>query len=286
MEFKIYKDLEAYTKKVKKFLEQEEVVNNLPLGILKNLAKPKEAQTQLYDDEPLLALVEDEKEPILILLMTPPYNLYVYGVGNKLEEASHYAIDQLIANKVNLPGVVGPKDVADLFTNIWVKKTGVTPQIGMDQRIYQLKEVKIEQKTTGLLRPAEKADISLLTDWIHEFTKVTLGALPNDECVRRANKMVEQGTAYVWQVGDEVVSMVSKTRPTENGITVSFVFTPPNHQRNGYATASVAAFSQLLLDEGYKYCTLYTDLANPTSNSIYMKIGYEPIRDSIMYEFV
>jgi len=34
------------------------------------------------------------------------------------------------------------------------------------------------------------------------------------------------------------------------------------------------------------FCFLYTDLANPTSNKIYMDIGWEPVCDSIDYAFV
>ena len=41
-----------------------------------------------------------------------------------------------------------------------------------------------------------------------------------------------------------------------------------------------AAVSQLLLERGHRFCFLYTDLANPTSNSIYARIGYEPVCDS------
>jgi predicted GNAT family acetyltransferase len=41
----------------------------------------------------------------------------------------------------------------------------------------------------------------------------------------------------------------------------------------------VAALSQHLLDEGFAFTSLFTDLANPTSNQIYMKIGYQPLAD-------
>ena len=37
-----------------------------------------------------------------------------------------------------------------------------------------------------------------------------------------------------------------------------------------------------MLDEGYKTTTLYTDLANPTSNKIYQEIGYEQIAESVL----
>ena len=37
--------------------------------------------------------------------------------------------------------------------------------------------------------------------------------------------------------------------------------------------------------EGYQFCTLFTDQANPTANSIYQKIGYCPVCDFVEYEF-
>ena len=48
----------------------------------------------------------------------------------------------------------------------------------------------------------------------------------------------------------------------------------------GYGTAVTAAVSKLLLERGRRFCFLYTDLANPTSNAIYLRIGYEPVCDS------
>ena len=55
------------------------------------------------------------------------------------------------------------------------------------------------------------------------------------------------------------------------------MYTPPEYRRKGYASSCVAALSKTLLDKGYQYCFLFTDLANPTSNSIYQKIGYKPV---------
>jgi predicted GNAT family acetyltransferase len=47
----------------------------------------------------------------------------------------------------------------------------------------------------------------------------------------------------------------------------------------------VAALSQQLLDAGWEFCALFTDLANPTSNSIYQRIGYRPVADFDEYIF-
>ena len=44
--------------------------------------------------------------------------------------------------------------------------------------------------------------------------------------------------------------------------------------------------SQLQLDRGRRFCFLYTDLTNPTSNAIYTRIGYEPVCASRELAFV
>ena len=63
--------------------------------------------------------------------------------------------------------------------------------------------------------------------------------------------------------------------PTPTGIRIGPVYTPPEHRRRGYATTLVADQSAWLLEQGHRACFLYTDLANPTSNRIYVEIGYE-----------
>ena len=66
---------------------------------------------------------------------------------------------------------------------------------------------------------------------------------------------------------------------------VNAVYTPPEQRRRGYATAAVAVLSQRLLDTGYQFCCLFTDLSNPTSNTIYQRIGYRPLCDYNEYIF-
>ncbi len=80
--------------------------------------------------------------------------------------------------------------------------------------------------------------------------------------------------------------MVFSGGSTPNGKRITAVYTPPEHRQKGYATSCVAALSQNLLDSGCKYCFLFTDLANPTSNHIYHKIGYRPVSNWSNYSFV
>jgi predicted GNAT family acetyltransferase len=48
----------------------------------------------------------------------------------------------------------------------------------------------------------------------------------------------------------------------------------------------VAELSRFLLERGHRACFLYTDLANPTSNAIHERIGYQRIADAAEIRFV
>jgi len=80
--------------------------------------------------------------------------------------------------------------------------------------------------------------------------------------------------------------MAGITREMQTVSGIAHVYTPPYFRGRGYASSCVAQLSQLILDKGFAKCVLYTDLANPTSNSIYMKMGYRAICDSLMLKFV
>jgi hypothetical protein len=63
------------------------------------------------------------------------------------------------------------------------------------------------------------------------------------------------------------------------------VYTPPELRGRGYASALTAHVSAEQLAAGRSFCFLYTDLANPTSNRIYVALGYERVCDSVEYAF-
>jgi predicted GNAT family acetyltransferase len=85
-------------------------------------------------------------------------------------------------------------------------------------------------------------------------------------------------------LGDgEPGSMGGSTGKTPHGTRVNAVYTRKEWRGRGYATATVAALSQRLLDEDNRFCCLYTVLGNPTSNAIYQRIGYRPACDAAVY---
>ena len=131
---------------------------------------------------------------------------------------------------------------------------------------------------------ATEADLPLLAEWAYRFTVDCFGSADQAEAAEMAQRRVADRDAYLWEDG-QPVSMAGSSRPTTHGITVNLVYTPPQFRRRGYATSCVARLSQLLLDGGWKFCTLFTNLANPTANDIYQKIGYTAVCDFNEYVF-
>src|SRR5262249_39695999 len=101
----------------------------------------------------------------------------------------------------------------------------------------------------------------------------------------RLNRDSNLGGLRLWWDGSKPVSFAGYGGLTPHGIRIGPVYTPPELRGRGYASACVAALSQEMLDRGRTFCSLFTDLSNPTSNHIYQAIGYEPVIDVDLYRF-
>jgi predicted GNAT family acetyltransferase len=176
--------------------------------------------------------------------------------------------------------------VSRAFAELWGRATGQPHRLGMSQRIYQLERVIPVHGVPGEPRPATPADRDMLVRWFEAFSDEAVGDTPPGWAERAVDLRLAPGAfrPLLWS-HEGPVSMAGYGGPTPNGIRVGPVYTPPEHRGRGYASAVVAALSQRLLDEGRRYCFLFTDLANPTSNHIYQAVGYESVCDVDEYRF-
>lgn len=267
--------------KVGHFLERNEAANNLMLGLLTSLSERERTGGKITD--PMIAVDDDEGNLVLALLLTR-FNLIVSGEGTGIERAVDTAVSYLYDSGRDVPGVIGSTAVARQFAAQWAAKKNLTSFVKMNQRIYRLDQVSPLSYASGKLRLAAAEDVKRVADWIYQFCEEINEQISHEEALTKACENIENSLLYLWQDQDSV-SMAKKTRPTKNGIVLSLVYTPPQFRNRGYASSCAASLSQLLLDEGYQFCSLYTDLSNPTSNAIYSKIGYRPVQDSVMYRF-
>ncbi len=276
-----YPSADKFLQTTQSFLETNEAANGLLLGIccqLKNA--PQRMKTTPY-----FITVADHAQLALAAVMTPPHNLVIYGPENN-PPALEVLVRQLRQDGIVPPGVLGPAAVAQGLAVAWRNATGVNIKQGMRQRIYKLQAVTFPANPPpGHLRPAAAGEIDLLTDWALAFQSEALSPGDPHQTRESIELRLKNGELYVWENNEQPVSMAAKARPISHAITVNLVYTPPGLRRRGYATHAVAALSQQLLDEGWKFCVLHTDLANPTSNHIYQSIGYRPVCDFNEYTF-
>jgi len=260
-------------------LYQNEAANSLMLGLCEGMlaAVPK--------NPPLLIRVVENNKTISAAIQTPPMNLIVtYADASTLKKLAEY----LKEIGASFPGVVGPAQEAELFASYWTAQFGKRSQLGMGQKIYKLEKVEFPDKVDGSFRIAKTDELEIVFEWILAFTQESLPASDQrDESYWRefAERAIQKQNAHFWTKNNKPVSLAFASRPTKNGISINCVYTPPDFRKNGYASAVVSHLSQKLLDTGKKFCVLYTDLSNPTSNKIYQNIGYREVSDSKHFVF-
>ena len=261
-------------------LYREEPSNSLMLGLCGNILRSKESPKV----PPLFIRILKDARTVSAAVRTHPISLVITFA--KTEEIEFLA-KHLQVTGAELPGVVGPAKESETFSTIWSQQTGKIKKLGMNQKIYKIENVIIPN-TLGQLRLAQIDEADLIAQWLVEFADESL--LPSDrksfeERLTQAVKAIDNQFAYVWLVDETPVSMAHLGRPTQNGISISAVYTPKHMRKKGYGSAIVAHLSQKMLDSGKKFCVLYTDLSNPTSNKIYQNIGYQEVADSKYFLF-
>ena len=231
-----------------------------------------------------LWLVREDDEVVAAALRTPPHNLIL--AGPRSEEALA-ALAEGIAE--DLPGVVGAEPEAVGFADLWSRQTGLRARTNMRQGIYALEHVQPPSGVPGSARVATADDRELALRWWLAFGEEVLheGGPGRDRAEATLDHRLSSPSAGIllWEDAGELVSIAGWGGPTPNGIRVGPVYTPPELRGHGYATALTAELSQRLLDGrlfdgGRRFCFLYTDLANPTSNAIYERIGYRRVAEA------
>lgn len=279
MELTRYDDVHAFYAEAGAYLLADEAQHNLAIGICLRLME----QPEYSSLPPYFGLVFEKGAIVAAALMTPPHNL-ILMLGPAPAALSLIADD--VRNFRAPPGVIGPQQESLTFARIWQTKTGQTYRLRTAERIYQLEQVIPPHPASGHLRQATSADRALLIDWFEAFGIEAMGEGDRAASERNVDLRLRMPAigSYLWE-DEQPVSFTGAYRATPNGARIGPVYTPPDARGHGYASTCVAAVSQLLLDEGRKFCFLFTNLSNPTSNHIYQQIGYQPVADVDDYVF-
>lgn len=267
----VYKEILHFKEDVTPFLEKNEQENNLMLGIL-----------QVAQEPTFMGVAKRGEEIAIVFLQTEEKIQMIVATSEIAEEDIVELAKKLAEVYPNVPGLIGnKKTVQRLAEEIAVlenKKTNVV----MEQGVYALQQVKKKWTEDGDFREIGSDELPLIEQWIYQFCEDVRLPTTKEEAKQTAHTLITNRRLFGLDVDGKLVSVAAKTRPTTNNITVNFVYTPKEARKKGYASSCVAALSQRMLEEGYKTTTLYTDLANPTSNKIYQEIGYEKIMESVL----
>ena len=265
------------------YLEQNESENNLPIGLAYRLA---ENPNYYGPDSPLLLSILEHGRVVGVAIRTPPHRIILSRIGTNVETSIVPLVRYLCRIDAQIPGVVGPMAEAQAFSDCWVEgMLSVSLKVVMRLRVFEARNVADVPLSPGKLRLACMDDQPLMARWVINFSEEIGEHVDLEGAKSHAERYIQGQELYIWDHGAPV-SIAKKARPTRNGTTINTVYTPPEHRNKGYATSCVWSLTKKMLTDGYSFCSLFTDLSNPTSNSIYTKIGYTPIGDALSYDFI
>lgn len=287
MRFNHYRNIKKFYNDTFNVLMRNETQNLIPLGnlIMGNMGKDK---TEWRDPKNwFMATVSEKDDIFMTAIMTPPYNLTLYATDNLINDNALRLLIRGIADLgIKLPGIMTEKTLAETFAEEYARSNNIGYKVHMKTRIHELVQVNPDIRKTGTLRPVRESDMSFLPYWLESFNFDCFGAPlvinPDPEYYRYH---INKQKMYILEENGTPVSTAQKIREMQTVCGVSYVYTPPFFRGKGYATSCVAAVSRLILETGFTRCALYTDLANPVSNGIYKKIGYNPVCDSLDIKF-
>jgi predicted GNAT family acetyltransferase len=254
------------------FLSSQPVHHNLILSTL--LARVAHAEHGRYwmaiqrDDIVGVVLQSPLTFPATLTPMEPPV---ATAMADAIAEAG-----------IALPGVNGEAATAARFAGQWSERTKSAAIPFEGNRLYELLQTGEVPAVEGKLRQAGPKERSLMILWGRAFQQEIGESADGTEL--RVDRGMAAGQLWVWEQSAEVVSMAISREPVQGVVRLSGVYTPPEKRKHGYAAACVHALSKKLREGGYR-CILYTDLGNPTSNSIYRRIGYGAVAETLRYRF-
>ncbi|HEX4654534.1 MAG TPA: GNAT family N-acetyltransferase [Mycobacteriales bacterium] len=250
------------------FLEADPVRNTVLLTILDTLR----AGGGYDDDDPWFAWAHVEDVVVGAALRTPPYKVALSGMSADAADALGHRLASY-----DLPGAFG--DLATVAT--FAAGANRQHAVNMHEIQHMLTEVKPPPSVPGAARPYAGTDADVYVRWDADFAAeagVTRSANPLGSLHTRVSS---GGGLWLWDVDDLPVAMCGRSAPVCGVPRIGPVWTPPEHRRRGYAAALTAFVCSEALAEGARACTLFADAANPTSNGVYLRIGFVPAGETV-----
>ena len=214
------------------------------------------------------------------LVRTPPLALLTSGLPTLVAPDVAKVLAQA---GYDIPSIQGLTANAVAFADTWREVTGAHTTIELEERLYRLGNFLAPPDVIGQARLANRSDADLLTGWFDQFHGEAFGFVSDlDARLSSLTHMLESGSqVLLWTLDDTPVSMARLHPHVAAMSRIGPVFTPPTLRGQGYGSAVTAAAAQHALLTGAKHVVLFADLAKPVSNSIYQRIGFEPVARTV-----
>jgi RimJ/RimL family protein N-acetyltransferase len=215
----------------------------------------------------------EDGQVIGVAMQTPPYNMFL----SRMPPDAVIALAHEIADRGSeLPGVNGASESTAAFATAWETITGRPSRVDRATRMYRLADLVWPEAVLGESHRAEPTESDLVAEWFAEFHDEAQRDAPVDDWTAMAQRRIEAGDVHLWRAEGVPVALAAVSGAPAGVARVGPVYTPPSCRRNGYGSSVTAAATAAALGQGAQHVVLYTDLANPTSNSIYQAIGFRP----------
>ncbi len=275
MKIRLHRSADEFREVAEPLYRRDPVGNTIELTLLR---------AGKFGDDSLLLTVWDDMVPVGAALQTPPYPLACNGIAVSI---SRQVATELARIRPDLGGVRGKRDLASAFADAWRSATGHPGTVTMEERLYRLGTLRPPAGVPGVHRDATGADHTLLVTWTELFFVETFSHPRGDAAGERfIDNAHTVGDRFVlWEDNGAPVSMAMLRAPAAGASRIGPVFTPRSWRGRGYGSAVTAAAAGLARRDGVYDVVLFADLANPTSNAIYQRIGFDAVSDSVRVDF-
>jgi GNAT superfamily N-acetyltransferase len=271
-------DVEAFADQTWELLASRSAEQTVALSIVASLR----AGQRWSDVPPVFGWCAEAGEVRGAVCMTPPFELVLAEVPDDSVDA---LVRTLGDEGVAVPGVNGAVPTVERFGQAWLQGIDLRPRTTFEQRLYALGMLRMpEPPPPGRGRPAGEDEVELAARWLRAFQEEAGVHSTDVESSARAG--IADRRLWLWEDEDGATVALAGRTPAAAGVArVAPVYTPPEARRRGYGAAVTAACTADALARGVEHVVLFTDLANPTSNSVYQRIGFRPLSDRRVVRF-
>jgi predicted GNAT family acetyltransferase len=183
-------------------------------------------------------------------------------------------------------GINGALPAAEPCAEETARLSGRGAHIAKHTRLFEVTTLRPPPPVPGDLRRVTRDDVELATEWMAAFVAdadeqagrspgASFHEVPDEDGMLRR---IDGGRLWFWEDAGAPVHLIGVNAPSLGVARIGPVYTPKDQRGRGYASAAVAEASRRVLAGGARAC-LFTDQANPTSNALYRRLGYEPVTD-------